>query len=452
MIQLTLYKFGKPNNSTAIPGADTVKWETTGQLKNNTSVLNPVILLKGGEDIAQYNYVYLPNFSRYYHVTDCAWVSGLWELSCSVDVLGSFRSEILASNQYVLRSASHSNVMIPDNMYPVVTNSTIAHTERELTMSNSGCFVIGCIGKGNSEASGVSYYVLNPSQMASLTDYLFTDTLYDGLTDTLKYSFNPMQYIVSCKWFPYDKMTTGGNSSTVQFGWWNSGIGCKKAAAWYDIDGGRIGKIVSIDLPKHPGGGYFYGNGFTKYNLLLPGAGEIALDCDLLTASNTLQIGAYIDPVTGIITYCLYYGADTNTFVQGQIGVDVQLSQVLSNPLGVIESGANVAGRFLLGDILGGIGAIGSAVESAMPSVSRMGTNGNRTIAEYQNKIEIRAEFYTQAEKSPSKYGSPLCANRVLSTLTGFTQCGNPQISIPTATSTETDDILTTLESGVIIA
>ena len=70
----------------------------TGELRESTSVKNPVILIESTDLIIGYNYCFITEFARYYFITDIKSVrAGLWEISMRVDVLMSFKSDILSS-------------------------------------------------------------------------------------------------------------------------------------------------------------------------------------------------------------------------------------------------------------------------------------------------------------------------------------------------------------------
>lgn len=67
----------------------------TGNLHEECSVTNPVILVEG-KSFIDYNYCYIEEFKRYYFITDIVSVrTDLWRISLSIDVLESFKSEIL---------------------------------------------------------------------------------------------------------------------------------------------------------------------------------------------------------------------------------------------------------------------------------------------------------------------------------------------------------------------
>lgn len=66
----------------------------TGELKDGTSVTDPSILIEYS-DPHIFNYVYIPEFARYYFITDIVSVRmGLWEVYLHVDVLKTYEDDI----------------------------------------------------------------------------------------------------------------------------------------------------------------------------------------------------------------------------------------------------------------------------------------------------------------------------------------------------------------------
>ena len=66
----------------------------TGKLREQSSVVNPSIMIQTTNP-SIYNYAYIPEFKRYYFITDMVSVrTGLWEISMHVDVLMSFKDTI----------------------------------------------------------------------------------------------------------------------------------------------------------------------------------------------------------------------------------------------------------------------------------------------------------------------------------------------------------------------
>lgn len=69
--------------------------ELTGALRGESSVINPSFLIELTNP-SQYNYCYIPDFNRYYFITNITSVrTNIWRIDCNVDVLMSFQSQIL---------------------------------------------------------------------------------------------------------------------------------------------------------------------------------------------------------------------------------------------------------------------------------------------------------------------------------------------------------------------
>lgn len=67
-------------------------------LRSETSVSDPALLLEFDGNLSQFNYCYIPEFARYYYITDITSVRNkLWQIKAHVDVLMSFRQAILSS-------------------------------------------------------------------------------------------------------------------------------------------------------------------------------------------------------------------------------------------------------------------------------------------------------------------------------------------------------------------
>lgn len=69
--------------------------ELTGSLRGESSVINPSFLIEITNP-SQYNYCFIPEFNRYYFITDMVSVrTNIWRIECSVDVLMSYQAQIL---------------------------------------------------------------------------------------------------------------------------------------------------------------------------------------------------------------------------------------------------------------------------------------------------------------------------------------------------------------------
>lgn len=66
-----------------------------GVPRDEVSIMSPTIRFES-QDVLRFNYAYIPELQRYYTITNVtAYREGIWDVSFAVDVLMSFRGDIL---------------------------------------------------------------------------------------------------------------------------------------------------------------------------------------------------------------------------------------------------------------------------------------------------------------------------------------------------------------------
>lgn len=100
-----------------------------GAFRDECSISDPEFIIESDTNFTQYNYVYIPEFSRYYFITEITSVrTHIWRISLHVDVLMSFKNYILSS--YVLLEQSEttaaSNYLNSDSWVSQVRRNTTA--------------------------------------------------------------------------------------------------------------------------------------------------------------------------------------------------------------------------------------------------------------------------------------------------------------------------------------
>lgn len=87
------------------------QYTLSGTLKEQTSITSPSVMIES-ENPVGFNYAYIPDFNRYYFISDIVNISNnLWRINLKVDVLESFKSDILSSSAIL----SDSEVIGSDN-------------------------------------------------------------------------------------------------------------------------------------------------------------------------------------------------------------------------------------------------------------------------------------------------------------------------------------------------
>lgn len=123
----------------------------SGNLKEDCDIINPVVLIDGASaGVANFNYMYIPAFGRYYYITNVTAVTGaLFEVHGKVDVLYTYRDQIRACMALIERQENSYNPYLQDNMLPISndTKQFIAifqtgktfNKEHILLTLNAGC-------------------------------------------------------------------------------------------------------------------------------------------------------------------------------------------------------------------------------------------------------------------------------------------------------------------------
>ena len=116
-----------PVNKISKNFTNVTEYECTVKRTDGINIMNPIILIQE-DNVINYNYCYIPNFSRYYYIkTISINPNGLFELELSEDVLMSDKDGILSSRAKLERSADYRNYYIQDRYLPV-TNKKIIST------------------------------------------------------------------------------------------------------------------------------------------------------------------------------------------------------------------------------------------------------------------------------------------------------------------------------------
>lgn len=121
---ISLYKTPSENNR--VVKALTAGKEMSGELRSKTSVLNPSIRIESAENISGYNYCYIPEFGRYYYITDITSVrTNIWEVSMRCDVLMSYSVQIKALKPIIERDETGQSAGLVDSDLPISINKKV---------------------------------------------------------------------------------------------------------------------------------------------------------------------------------------------------------------------------------------------------------------------------------------------------------------------------------------
>ena len=480
----------KEINSTLRP---TLTTEIDVQIKDGCSFLSPVLIFNENVWSEAYNYCYIPKWNRYYFLHDAVIQGPRWFVTCAVDVLATWRTQILASSAYVARSASDYTLDLPDGTWshgslPDITETNVAIDG----MSATGAFLLFTASNDlqtvNTEIPSLSVYILTGAQLKEVCNYLFSGAFFQDATQDLdtttaalsKTFFNPFQYVIKCMWVPiaatYLPATQGQYS--VNFGWWESQTQAPM------VNGNYSALTFSFTL-----GSYVNWTsrsaGWVNNLLYIPGFGHIQISPEY--QGRTIGGRIVLDLASGKAQLMLDVDNKIFQSATGKLGCDIQLSSLYEdviNDLGskgtLIKSGVGaVAGAARsLGGTLSSIGhnikewftgsgnyerveltaGAGEIAESAVkgaqaalqPSMSLCGINDGMALIQQNIQAKLTISRFTMYADNHARLGGVCGQIKTLSTLSGYTEVVNPNVEAP-ATSAELLQISAFLRGGFYI-
>lgn len=480
-MKIQLFQFNKKINSTKRPTGGT---EFTITLKEGCDIINPTINLAGVNNPTAYNYAYIPDFKRYYYISNWEANRDRWTASMAVDVLASYRDQIGASTQYVSRAESAYNGNIVDDLYP-----TSGSYDREEKVFDSvwdgpnthyGSFVFS-IANDVSSPTGASYYVTDYKGFDAIRAILFGESFYDLILNGI---WTPGDFVLSCRWFPVIFPVTGGRISAIYMGHlsWDlpSGVNVYQLSNQLTAD-----LATSVQVPRHPQvstrGNYLKLSPYTKYSVFFPPFGLFDIDAGTLYDIDNITFNVVVDPISGIGTLAVTSGTSLHAVYQNNIGVDIPLVSRDVDVGGLVTNGiaAGYAGQaayaaagnitfgaptlmtnpltgssFVGASVTGGLGAaalaagvaaaaIGNAARSAVPT-SRNITGSSGSFAPYSWQPRLISSFIDIVDEHVDA-GRPLMASRTINTLAGYVQIPDPHFEIAM-----TDTEMSTLNHAAI--
>lgn len=115
-MQITFYANNSEYNriNKVLTSAETLE----GTLRESSNVVNPSITVQAGSGIVTYNYCYIPEFKRYYFIDEITSIrNGLWNVKLKVDVLMSFKDQILLCSGIVGDSTNNGSTYLQGSQF-----------------------------------------------------------------------------------------------------------------------------------------------------------------------------------------------------------------------------------------------------------------------------------------------------------------------------------------------
>ena len=439
MLAVNFYKFNKKENSTARPSSTPNTFDCT--ILRGSGVINPTIELDIGltTNPSNWNYCYIPNFGRYYYITEWYYNEVIWTATLKVDVLATYKPDIGRTSLYVLRASAEYDGRVIDNLYPCKTECSYDTTSLTSPWTNAlnGMYVLGLVSTRGLFGS-LTYVAMDRTQLQNFLSYLADNTVTENndfdLTEMGKglqlAIANPMQYIASVVFIPCSSV--GGVLMP--------GIPVFKysvLSSCYIIHDPALTFSYTMEVKKHPQtntrGNYVNSAPYTKCTLMFPPFGVIDIDSSVICDVDSINLVVRLDIPTGLGILEIFANGILINKLEAQIGVPVELAQFsrdyvgspLQSSLGAMFSmtgGGNMLTAGALGGALKGftgkVSGIGNALETLGVRANTVGSGGS--YSQLLENARLDFQFFEIVDDDISQNGRPLCKKRTPASLGGY--------------------------------
>lgn len=124
-----------------------VKSNVVCTLKDDTSIVKPVLRVSYDEILYKANYLYIAEMQRYYYISDISVSNQIMTITCSEsDVLMSFQNQIKAKTAVIERQANVFNTYLNDVDIDVYADAYVITKEFQNSLRQSERFILICNG------------------------------------------------------------------------------------------------------------------------------------------------------------------------------------------------------------------------------------------------------------------------------------------------------------------
>lgn len=472
MAQVSFGSFAKRRNSTKQPAS--LSDTRTVVLKENTSQDNPTFLVTGND----FNYNYCLWDGKYYFIDDIVSVhNNLMEVRCVMDVLATYKSEILNTTAYVLYD-SVANTELPDNRLPIKTTKSVQTSTAACPfVPDGGCYILSLTGAHGT--TGV--YKVSANDLAALIDDLqdVTDNIFDfnGITpptrptsqnlwDWLGYIGDYIKYAIDCAVRPISQIFGSGNipENIRECRFLPFDIGTTTGAipiylgtfitqqSFGKLNTETVHRTTTVNIPWQSND-FRRRSPYTEIYIYLPYIGMIKLSSENLVGQSTIEVAYTIAVRDGSLICTLSSGGEILGQYSGNVSASVPVG-VSNISLGRAAQALIATAASVATDSLSTFGMASIQYANAVtPNYSCIGgLDGIAGIGTNQD-ITCYTVFHdtiVTPNQNLAVIGSPSMCSKSLATLTGYCQCVDAHVEAA-ATAMELTALDNFLNSGFYI-
>lgn len=464
------YTFDKRRNSTKTPAiAGLTSEDLSIVLKSPTSYRNPSLHVIRAAQGFPFNYM---DWSGWlYWIDDVVSVGNdRYEIRCSLDVLGTLRSWIMATTAFVLYDQT-ANTELPDGRLSVNTSKNVQINSAAFQYLGGHSFPGGTIVAGIVTDKGASFYEMDGSTADSLLANINNneipqllpmpsiswstatiEDICDGIADIMNTigknivigirhilgSRSASDCIISAKQLPVLPGAISGTSETIYLGTWNTGKSGKRITNRIVLDSADVAIPWAFSDWRR-------NSPYTELYLYIPFVGLISLSPGDLVGDTNIHILASLDVISGDVVFEV--STATGRYI-GQYGGNVAGSYAIGSSAVsfgnqvVTAIGATAAGAAIVATggaaaaMAAKIGAAGIAgiIASNTPTPSTItggGGGASLGLAATCYCISVTHDTNVLPDSVAASIGTPAMAQKTLGSLSGYVQTRCASVSAP---------------------
>lgn len=455
-------RVAKRKNST-LQGGTSAAYDVL--FKTPTSLDRPTFTL----NTSDFDYNYARMGSRYYFVEDIvARNNDIFEVTCVLDPLATYKSQILASTQYVCYSNILGSPWLVDTRIPILKSTRVAsNAVTPSFISEGGCYILSVVGKD----SAATYKLPTDSQIKTILSEI-NSWQNDAISDieSLIDSSSPEAAIASlarvtvnsdlvgnayaqapscirsCIWVPFDYASapTSG-SDTIFLGNFDTGLSEVR------IKSTPLKGSTSIAIPWH----------YTDWRrghcedvyLYLPLVGMVNISASSITNVSSITVKWSVTYTDGCVAYEVMAGNEIlgtyggNCSTNYPVGINQQASagEVMNSIIGGVEKMFNAA----VNSSISPLSASSAVADMAFQGIAATYNTADVMATTHAtcvggigggagSGLDLSIKCYTVAHDTaiePSAMaatmGVPTMKPLTLSSCSGYCQCANAHVAVP---------------------
>lgn len=489
---VVLYDFQKRHNSTRRPEGGS--WDITGVLREGCSLITPTISFEFASDFSpmnnsfglKFNYAYIAKFARYYWITDWTYEGGLWHAAMKVDVLATYRPQILATSAFVAYDAITPNGDLSDQRLSVLTQKTISSEVNFFPKlgqndAGGGVIIITCTGEDSTAA-----FAMTPAEISQLMNNIAAwgqntlgdpnmpqssnvpEAIFNGFKSFFDWLVraainlgsvgSASDNLRAAVQLPLDISDVSGTTQEIVLGRYRTGIYAKKVSNRILYDS------CQISIPWRYTD-WRANEPYTDIYLFIPFIGNIKMSNRTIFGETALRIYAALDLLSGDVVFRVYAEPSdkvialytANIGASYPIGVsNISPGQVITSitgTAGILSAASDIGGRE--GAAVGALGAVQGIINAGTPNSSCIGGGGGGASQGITGLCYINVICHnTNQEPDNPDYvdimGTPTMRVMSLANMTGYVETRGAAVT-GNMTATEHAELNALLDSGIYI-